>query len=87
MSALVVVVGRSGDVRFVHDDALIGTARSIGAVSIRRASNVEPDERGEWVADLAPVGGPKLAPTATRAAALAAEHEWLVANGIPEPRS
>jgi hypothetical protein len=38
---------------------------------------VEPDGRGQWIADLAPVGGPKFGPFYRRSAALEAEHQWL----------
>lgn len=50
---------------------------SMGAATIRRASHVEPDQAGNWWADLAPVDGPKLGPFALRSAALAAELAWL----------
>jgi len=46
-------------------------------VSIRRASYVEPDDHGQWWADLHPVGGPCLGPFPRRSAALAAELRWL----------
>jgi hypothetical protein len=47
--------------------------------SIERASFVEPDDVGIWWADMWPMLGPKLGPFETRAAALAAEREWLEA--------
>ena len=49
----------------------------LGDLSIRRASHVEPDERGQWWADLSPVAGPVLGPFDRRGAALAAEEHWL----------
>lgn len=49
----------------------------LGLLSICRASHVEPDEVGEWYADLAPVNGPRLGPFPRRSAALAAEQSWL----------
>ena len=49
----------------------------VGELTIRRASHVEPDERGRWLADLTPVGGPVLGPFDRRGAALAAEQQWL----------
>jgi hypothetical protein len=53
---------------------------AIGQLSIRRASGVEPDERGRWFADLAPVAGPRLGPFELRSQALTAEREWLEAR-------
>lgn len=50
---------------------------ALGALRIRRASHVEPDEHGSWWADLAPVGGPHLGPFALRSEALQAEQAWL----------
>jgi hypothetical protein len=52
---------------------------SLGALSIRRASHVEPNDQGEWWADLAPMHGPKLGPYSTRSGALDAERDWLEA--------
>jgi hypothetical protein len=49
----------------------------LGSLSIRRASHVNPDESGQWWADLGPVGGPRLGPHAKRSDALAAEQSWL----------
>jgi hypothetical protein len=49
----------------------------LGPLSIRRASHVEPDDQGRWIADLSPVDGPQLGPFAQRSAALEAEIEWL----------
>ncbi len=50
---------------------------AFGVPSIRRASHVEPEASGEWWADLAPAGGPRLGPFARRSEALNAEQEWL----------
>lgn len=50
---------------------------SLGRVTIERASHVEPDQSGQWSADLSPVGGPTLGPFAKRSKALAAEVAWL----------
>jgi hypothetical protein len=49
----------------------------LGSLSIRRASYVEPDDNGQWWADLAPIGGPKLGPFARQSEALDAEAVWL----------
>jgi hypothetical protein len=49
----------------------------LGHLAIDRASHVEPDETGHWIADLSPVSGPTLGPYAARSLALAAEAAWL----------
>ena len=50
---------------------------SLGALTIRRASQVEPDGAGAWWADLSPAGGPRLGPYRLRSEALRAEADWL----------
>lgn len=52
---------------------------ALGALDIKRASHVEPDENkpGTWYIDLAPVGGPRVDGFSSRAAALEAEEKWL----------
>jgi hypothetical protein len=67
-----------GVVRCVYDELL--DLAALGAVSIRRASHVEPDDTGRWWPDLAPVGGPRPGPFAQRSQALAAEQTWLEAH-------
>jgi hypothetical protein len=64
-------IDRGGNVRCLYDEAL--DLSSLGSIEIRRASHVDPDARGQWWADMAPVGGGKLGPFATRSVALAAE--------------
>jgi hypothetical protein len=56
---------------------------SLGHAVIIRASHVEPDERGCWLADLSPVNGPVLGPFNRRSEALAAELAWLVTSWLP----
>lgn len=70
-----------GTVHTVYDESL--DLRAIGSLSIRRASTVEPDEVGQWWADLNPVNGPKLGPFPLRSDALAAERAWLEDNWRP----
>lgn len=53
--------------------------RELGEPEIRRASHVEPDENGRWIADLALVQGPKLGPFEKRSDALDAEKKYLLA--------
>jgi hypothetical protein len=54
----------------------------LGALTIRRASHVEPDEAGQWWADLLPVRGPVLGPFPSRGLALQAELVWLEAHWL-----
>ena len=53
---------------------------SLGQLTIRRASHVEPDDSGRWWVDLSPVGGPTLGPFARRSLALGAETRWIAAR-------
>jgi hypothetical protein len=82
-------VGPSGEIRFIHSDDLTEQFKAAeaagdgGSVRIQRASHVEPDAFGDWIADLAPVGGPLLTGFKRRDEALAAEEDWLNANGLP----
>ncbi len=73
-----------------HVHCLYGEAidlASLGQLSIRRASFVEPDAAGCWQADLAPVGGPLLGPFTRRSEALAAEQSWLEMHWLPSASS
>jgi hypothetical protein len=64
-----------GVVRCLYEEAIDLT--SLGTVKITRASHVEPDAQGRWLADLGPVNGPILGPFDHRSEALAAERCWL----------
>ena len=50
------VIESNGRVRGVFGEEI--DLAALGATRIIRASHVEPDEEGRWLADLAPVGGP-----------------------------
>lgn len=69
------IVDSKGHVRCVYDEAIDLTA--LGSLSIERASCVEPDDDGQWWADLAPMNGPRLGPFPLRSAALGVEKKWL----------
>lgn len=69
------VIGPCGDIRTIYDETL--SLAAFGPLVIQRASHVEPDEAGQWIADLGPVGGPRLGPFERRSDALAAEVAWL----------
>ena len=72
-----------GTVRAIYAEDIDLTR--IGPPIISRASHVEPDSQGRWLADLGPVGGPVLGPFDRRSEALAAELDWLEANWLLAP--
>lgn len=57
----------------------------LGQLQIRRASHVEPDDTGHWMADLSPVNGPTLGPFRSRQQALQAELTWLEEHWLEHP--
>lgn len=69
------IIKPNGLVQGVYSDDF--DYRKLGEVNIRRASHVEPNEDGRWIADLSPVQGPKLGPFEKRSEALDAEKEYL----------
>ncbi|MBI1249044.1 hypothetical protein GC197_14530 [bacterium] len=69
------VVSPAGEIRCLYDETI--DLHTLGKVSISRGSFVEPNEHGQWIADLEPVQGPKLGPFDKRSDALAAEVVWL----------
>lgn len=75
----------SGQMIFLYNDELRPLMET-GQAQVRRASDVEPTEKGEWTADLSRVGGPVLGPFKLREDALAAEVAWLEDNHFGEKR-
>lgn len=78
------VIDQRGAIHCVYAEA-VEMAR-LGQVRITRASRVEPDSAGQWYADLAPVGGPRLGPFPRRSDALRAEQRWLSEHWLFERR-
>ncbi len=74
------LIAPSGLVRCIYGEEL--DLAELGPLSIQRASHVEPNGTGHWLADLSPVNGPTLGPFASRSAALAAESAWLEAHWL-----
>ncbi len=68
-------IDRQGQIVCVYGEDI--DLAALGRLAIRRASHVEPDHQGRWVADLSPVSGPQLGPFQLRSEALDAEREWL----------
>ena len=70
------VVDSAGAIRCVYDEAI--DLATLGPLSLRRGSYVEPDASGHWTADLTPVApGTVLGPFDRRSEALDAERTWL----------
>ncbi|QDU87958.1 hypothetical protein Pla175_13250 [Pirellulimonas nuda] len=80
MEALHLVVGPQGTITTLYDETL--DLATLGRVSINRASHVEPDPLGHWLADLSPVDGPLLGPFAHRSEALRAERDGLLRSRL-----
>ena len=74
------IIESGGGLRCIYAEAI--DLHSLGQPKIVRASSVEPDLAGRWIADLAPVGGPKLGPFDKRTDALGAEVQWLRDNWL-----
>ncbi len=74
------IIGPDGQIRGVYGEEF--DLAVLGPPQITRASHVEPDAQGRWLADLAPVGGPVLGPFDRRTDALNAEVAWLEANWL-----
>jgi hypothetical protein len=79
------IIEPDGSVRCVYDECI--SLVRLGRMQIQRGSHVEPDDAGEWHADLSPVGGPALGPFANRSDALAAERVWLEDHWLLKPKS
>jgi hypothetical protein len=77
------VIRGDGSCRCLYSEAI--DLRQLGSLLISRASHVEPNATGQWLADLSPVGGPQLGPFATRSQALAAEEAWLLTHRLSGP--
>lgn len=68
-----------GSFEAVYGDELRPVLDALGGKQqIVRASHVEPNSDGEWLADMSPVGGPVLGPFHLRSEALDAERAWLL---------
>ena len=74
------IIEKDGRIRGIYGEEIALDA--LGPTRITRASHVEPDHEGRWLADLAPVGGPVLGPFERRSEALDAEVAWLDANWL-----
>ena len=80
---MLLVVHPNGCVSCVYDEMI--DLAALGRPAITRASHVEPDANGRWIADLRPCGGPVLGPFERRSIALDAERTWLEAHWLGAP--
>jgi hypothetical protein len=74
------VIELGGTVRCIYGEDI--NLAALGSPAITRASHVEPDQQGRWLADMSPLSGPLLGPFRLRSEALAAEHSWLETNWL-----
>jgi hypothetical protein len=72
---MTLIIDPHGSIRCIYDEAI--DLPSLGTPQISRASHIEPDEDGQWWAELSPVDGPSLGPFTYRTQALNAERAWL----------
>lgn len=75
-----IIILNDGSARCVYGESI--NLHALGQTDIRRASHVEPNTDGQWMADLSPVGGPILGSFMDRSQALAAETEWLAKHWL-----
>ena len=75
-----IIITPAGTARCIYTEDIDLSA--IGSPVISRASHVEPDQQGRWLADMSPLSGPTLGPFQNRSEALVAEHDWLETNWI-----
>jgi hypothetical protein len=80
---MLLVIEPGGQIHCLYGEAV--DLASLGILSIRRASHVEPDVNGNWWADLSPLGGPRLGPFTRRSLALDAETAWLEQHWLELP--
>ena len=80
VNAMQLIIAPGGEIRCIYNEAI--DLAALGGPRISRASHVEPDQHGCWLADLSPVGGGVLGPFNNRSDALAAEHAWLTEHWL-----
>ena len=75
---MTLIIDPTGDITTIYQEVL--DLAALGMQRIERASHVEPDDLGQWWAQI--IDGPILGPFGRRSEALAAEVEWLVKNRL-----
>jgi hypothetical protein len=74
------LISPNGTARCIYGEEI--DLAQLGTLTIQRGSHVEPNEHGQWMVDLSPVGGPRLGPFAVRSVALTEEVAWLSQNWL-----
>ena len=83
VATMELVIQPGGAVSCIYSEEI--DLAALGRLTISRASHVEPDQQGRWLADLSPVNGPRLGPFHSRSKALTAEHVWLETHWLDHP--
>lgn len=78
---MTLIIDPTGDVTTIYQEVV--DLAALGALRIERASHVEPDDLGQWWAQI--IDGPNLGPFERRSEALAAEVEWLLKHRLEKP--
>ncbi|MCY2990795.1 MAG: hypothetical protein NTY19_23390 [Planctomycetota bacterium] len=79
------VITPTGAVRCIYGEEI--DLAVLGSPTITRASQVEPDDHGQWWAEMSPVAGPRIGPYPHRSQALDAERQWLESRWLIAPAS
>ena len=74
------IIEPGGAVRCLYSEEI--DLAALGSPVITRASHVEPNQQGGWLADLSPLAGPVLGPFGRRSEALEAERAWLESHWL-----
>lgn len=76
MNELIINFDDNGNLHSIYNEDI--NLVELGKLNITRASYVEPDENGQWFADMSPLQKDvKLGPFKLRSLALQAEREWI----------
>ena len=75
------VISPQGHITTIYSEVL--NLAALGSQRIARASHVEPDETGQWFAQI--IDGPRLGPVERRSDAIAAEVAWLTRHRLQIP--
>lgn len=73
-----IVIEANGSAKCLYGEAI--ELATLGSLKIVRASHVEPDPNGNWLASI--INGPTLGPFERRSEALKAEADWLITNRL-----